>query len=309
MEITQAVRQVLSWYAHENIGVKTNLVRILMHGALAGTGRMVILPVDQGFEHGPDRSFGMNLEAYDPDYHFQVATRAGLSAYAAPLGMLECIADKFVGQVPLILKLNSSNSLMAQEASPDQAITASVQDALRLGCCAVGMTIYPGSNNFHHMLQEAREIIYQAKASGLAAVIWSYPRGEGVSKEGQSAIDVCCYAGHIAALIGANIIKLKLPTSFIEKQDVQKIYAEHAIKIATLEDRIRHVMRSIFNYKRLVIFSGGAAKSDEEILDEIRMIHRANASGSIIGRNSFQRVLKKSLELLKNVCQIYRGEL
>jgi class I fructose-bisphosphate aldolase len=309
MELTQRVRQVLSWYGHENIGVRTNIARILMHGALAGTGKMLILPVDQGFEHGPDRSFGPNPDAYDPDYHFQLAILANLSAYAAPLGMLECSADKFMGQVPLILKLNSSNSLMDKNTAPDQAITASIQDAQRLGCCAVGMTIYPGSSNFHDMLREAREIIRQAKDCGLATVIWSYPRGQGISKEGQSAIDVCCYAGHIAALIGANIIKLKPPINFIESPDAQKIYAQSSIKTASLEDRIRHVMKSTFNNKRLVVFSGGMAKSDEEILDEVKMLYRAGASGSIIGRNSFQRVLKKSLELLKNVCQIYRGEL
>ncbi len=309
MEVTSNVRQILSWYGHENIGVRTNLARILMHGALAGTGRMLILPVDQGFEHGPDRSFGPNADAYDPDYHFQLASQANLSAYAAPLGMLECSADKFMGQVPLILKLNSASSLMTLESSCDQAITASVQDALRLGCCAVGMTIYPGSNNFYNMLEEAREIIRQAKDSGLATIIWSYPRGQGISKEGQSAIDVCCYSGHIAALIGANIIKLKPPVNFIENAQAQKIYAQSEIKTTTLEDRVRHVMRSIFNGKRLVVFSGGVAKSDEEILQEIHMIYRAGASGSIMGRNSFQRVLKKSLELLKNVCQIYRGEL
>jgi class I fructose-bisphosphate aldolase len=308
MEITQAVRQVLSWYAHENIGVKTNLVRILMHGALAGTGRMVILPVDQGFEHGPDRSFGMNLEAYDPDYHFQVATRAGLSAYAAPLGMLEFAADKFTGQVPLILKLNSAISLLSKNLSPTQAMTSSVEDALRLGCSAVGVTIYPGSDDFYNAIDEIREIILEAKSCGLAVVVWSYPRGEGVSKEGETAIDVCSYAGHIAAVIGANIIKLKPPSNFIEKSENLKIYQENHIQTGTLVQRISQVMKSIFNGKRLVVFSGLAKRSDQDLLAEIAMIKEAGASGSIIGRNIFQRPFNKSIELLQKVCQIYRAD-
>jgi class I fructose-bisphosphate aldolase len=309
MEVSKRVKEILSWYSNENNGVRTNLARILMHGELSGTGKMVILPVDQGFEHGPDRSFGMNPDAYDPEYHFKIAVEAKLNAYAAPLGMLEACADKFVGQIPLILKINSSNSLLSKTLSPNQAITASVKDALRLGCVGVGMTIYPGSNNFQDMLEEAKDIISEAKANGLAVIIWSYPRGEGISKEGESALDVCCYAGHIAALIGANIIKLKPPTDFVEKAEAKQIYKENNIQTAGFDQRIKHVMRSVFNGKRLVVFSGGATKSDAEILNEVTMLSKANASGSIIGRNSFQRPFSKSLILLQNICQIYKAQL
>jgi class I fructose-bisphosphate aldolase len=267
---------------------------------------MVILPVDQGFEHGPDRSFGMNPASYDPEYHFRIAIEAELNAYAAPLGMLEACADKFIGQMPLILKMNSANSLSSSKLSPNQAITASVQDALRLGCVAIGITLYPGSDRFYDMAQDARELIREAKSKGLAVVVWSYPRGEGISKEGESAIDVCCYAGHIAALLGANIIKLKPPVNFIEKPESQKIYVENSIKTSTLSERVTHVMRSVFNFKRLVVFSGGSAKSDTEMLEEIDMINTGGGSGSIIGRNSFQRPFDKSIELLQKVCQIYK---
>src|SRR6266702_3610276 len=144
METTSRVREILSWYPSDNPGTLTNLYRLLMHGRLAGTGKMVILPVDQGFEHGPSRSFAANPPGYDPEYHIQLAIDAGCNAYAAPLGFLEAVAGKFAGQVPLILKLNNSDSLAKLE--PCSAVTGSVRDALRLGCSAIGFTIYPGSS-------------------------------------------------------------------------------------------------------------------------------------------------------------------
>src|SRR5580693_5430075 len=134
MQLTERVRTILSYYESDNPGTKANLARILMEGKLGGTGKLLILPVDQGFEHGPARSFAANPAAYDPHYHFQLAIDAGLSAYAAPLGMIEAGASTFAGQIPTILKLNSSNSLATEK---DQAVTGSVGDALRLGCGAI----------------------------------------------------------------------------------------------------------------------------------------------------------------------------
>ena len=140
MKLTRRVKEILSWYESDTPGTKANLARILMEGKLGGTGRMVILPVDQGFEHGPARSFAPNPAAYDPHYHFELAIEAGLNAYAAPLGMIEAGAATFAGSIPTILKVNSSNSL---STTKDQAVTGSVADALRLGCSAIGCTIYP----------------------------------------------------------------------------------------------------------------------------------------------------------------------
>src|SRR5882724_7684129 len=131
MKINGHVAKILANYESDNPGTKANLARMLMHGKLGGTGKMLILPVDQGNEHGPARSFAPNPPAYDPHYHFQLAIDAGLSAYASVLGMLEAGADTFAGQIPTILKMNSSNSLATAK---DQAVTASVGDALRLGC-------------------------------------------------------------------------------------------------------------------------------------------------------------------------------
>ncbi|HFD17043.1 MAG TPA: class I fructose-bisphosphate aldolase [Rhodospirillales bacterium] len=307
MQVTERVKEILSWYEGEPPGVKANLYRLLMHGRLAGTGRLVILPVDQGFEHGPARSFAPNPPAYDPHYLYELAIEAGLSGYAAPLGLLEQGADSFAGQLPLILKLNSANSLHA--GIPDQAVTASVKDALRLGCVGVGFTIYPGSDACYAMMEELREIIREAKSCGLVAVVWSYPRGGKVSKEGETALDIVAYAAHMAALMGANIIKVKPPKDMIDLDAAKPVYESAGIPRATLADRVRHVMQCAFDGKRLVVFSGGEAKDTAGLLEEIRQIRDGGGSGSIIGRNSFRRPRQEALELLDSVIRIYKNEM
>jgi class I fructose-bisphosphate aldolase len=299
------VREILDWYKGENPGVLTNLARMLYQGTLGSTGRMVILPVDQGFEHGPARSFGPNPLGYDPLYHFELAIEAGCNAYAAPLGFLEAGAAEFAGQIPLILKVNNSDSLSGGEPCP--AVTASVHDALRLGCSAIGFTIYPGSDYRNTMYEELRELTLEAKSVGLAVVVWSYPRGSGLSKDGETAIDVSAYAAQIAAQLGAHVIKVKPPTAHIEQDAARKVYEKEQIPIATLADRVRHVVQSAFNGKRIVIFSGGPAKTTQELMEEIRAIRDGGAFGSIIGRNSFQRSKKDGIKLLRDVMELYRG--
>lgn len=305
MRITQRVKKILSNYESDCPGTKTNLARILMHGRLGGTGKLLILPVDQGFEHGPARSFAKNAAGYDPHYHYQLAVDANLSAYAAPLGALEAGADSFAGAVPTILKCNSSNS---HATSKDQAVYGTVEDALRLGCSAVGFTIYPGADDQFEMMEEFRELAAEAKSVGLAVVLWSYPRGGDLSKEGESAVDVTAYAAHMAALLGAHIIKVKPPTAHIELADAKKVYESEGIDISTLTKRIAHVVKSSFNGRRIVVFSGGAAKGTEGLLSEIREIRDGGGSGSIIGRNSFQRPKAEAIELLSTITQIYQGK-
>ena len=308
MRMTNNVKKILSNYESDNPGVKANLARILMSGKLGGTGKLVILPVDQGFEHGPARSFAKNEVAYDPHYHFKLAINAGLSAFAAPLGMLEAGASTFAGQIPLIMKLNSSNSLSREKDAPSQAITGSVSEAVRLGCSAVGFTIYPGSDDALNMISEIQEIALEAKDSGLAVVVWSYPRGGNISKNGETAIDIVSYAAHMAALVGAHIIKVKPPTSHIELEEAKKVYESENISIERLSDRIRHVVQSCFQGRRLVVFSGGTAKDEDSLLNEIKDLYLGGASGSIIGRNSFQREYDDALSLLNKITTIYKGK-
>ena len=308
MKITRTVRRILDNYESDSPGVKANLARILMQGKLGGTGKMVILPVDQGFEHGPARSFAPNPAAYDPHYHYQLAIDAGLSAYAAPLGMIEAGADTFAGQIPTILKVNSSNSLAQSGTAPNQAITSSVSEALRLGCSAIGFTIYPGSDEALDMMTEFQEMTREAKALGLAVVLWSYPRGGALSKEGETALDIGAYAAHMAALLGAHIIKVKPPTAHLENAEAKKVYEKYGAPSETLSDRIRHVVQSCFDGRRLVVFSGGASKDTDGLLDEIRQLRDGGANGSIIGRNTFQRPREEALQLLNTIVDIYRGK-
>jgi len=303
--MNEKIRSILSHYRGENPGVRTNLARILTHGTLAGTGRMVILPVDQGFEHGPARSFAENDAGYDPDYHFRLALEAGCNAYAAPLGALEAAVSDHVGEIPLILKLNNHDSLAPDGGDPVPSVTASVKDALRLGCVAVGFTIYPGSAHFKTMYQEIRAISQEAKESGLAVVIWSYPRGSGLSKKGETGIDVCAYAAHLAAQLGAHIIKVKLPSDHIELDAARKVYQAQNIAVGTVAERVRHVVQSAFEGKRMVIFSGGSKANEKAFFEDIRAIREGGGFGSIIGRNSFQRPFNEAVQFLKEVMKIY----
>ncbi len=312
--MTERTREILSWYGSDNPGTLTNLSRLLNHGKLAGTGKLVILPVDQGFEHGPARSFAANPPAYDPRYHFELAilqgrgyaNESGCNAYAAPLGFLEAGAREFAGEIPLILKVNDHDALL-DEADPTQALTSSVEDALRLGCVAIGFTIYPGSAKRFEMYEQIRAYAAEAKRCGLVVVIWSYARGSGVSTAGETAIDVIAYAAQIAAQLGAHIIKVKLPTEHIEQQAAREVYQKMQIPIANPTERVRHVVQSTFNGRRIVIFSGGATHSDDVLLEEVRAIQGGGGFGSIIGRNSFQRSKPDALKLLDSVMEIYQG--
>jgi len=304
----ERVREILSWYDSENPGVRANLARMLNHGALGGTGKLVILPVDQGFEHGPARSFAANPSGYSPEYHFELAIEAGCNAYAAPLGFIEAGAGRFAGDVPLILKLNNHDSLH-DEKDPLPSQTASVRDALRLGCGAIGFTIYPGSSRCQAMYEQLRGIAEEAKAHGLAVVVWSYPRGSSISKEGETAMDVVAYAAQIAAQLGANIIKVKLPGDHLEQSAAKKVYEAQAVPIKTLADRVRQVVQSSFDGRRIVIFSGGAKEDDERVFNEARAIRDGGGFGSIIGRNSFQRPKPAAVKFLQTIMKIYKGEI
>ena len=302
--MTPIVRQILAKYESDNPGTKANLARILMQGRLGGTGKLIILPVDQGFEHGPARSFAINAPAYDPHYHYQLAIDAGLSAFAAPLGMLEAGADTFVGQVPTILKVNSSNSWAA---GANQALTGGVDDALRLGCSAIGFTIYPGSDMALDMFEEIAMLRAEAAAVGIPTVIWSYPRGEAITKDGETAIDIAAYAAQIAALLGAHIIKIKLSTDHLENKDAKKVYEAQKIDVSTQAKRVQHCMDAAFGGRRIVVFSGGAAKGADAVYDDARAIRDGGGNGSIIGRNSFQRSREDALAMLAKLVDIYKG--
>lgn len=301
--MTAIVKAILDKYEATPPSVKGNLYRMLMQGRLGGTGKMIILPVDQGFEHGPARSFAVNEAAYDPHYHYQMAIDAGLNAYAAPLGMLEAGADTFAGQIPTILKVNNSNSWAN---SVNSAVTGNVQDALRLGCAAIGFTIYPGSDDCFDMMEEFKELALEAKSVGIATVLWSYPRGGVLPKSGELALDVGAYSAHMAASLGANIIKVKLPSDHIEQGEAKTVY--EGFDSSTQANRVSHMVKSCFNGRRIIVFSGGAAKGADAVYQDARDIRDGGGNGSIIGRNTFQRPREEALAMLDKLVAIYKGQ-
>lgn len=305
---SRTVDEILSWYAGQNPGVLTNLYRILNHGRLAGTGKMVILPVDQGFEHGPTRSFAPNPDAYDPLYHFRLAIEAGCNAYAAPLGFLEAGAAEYAGQIPLILKLNN-HDILHSETEPLGAQTATVDDALRLGCVGIGYTIYPGTMDRRLQYEQVMEIAREAKSKGLVVVMWAYARGGDMGKDDETALDTIAYSAHIAAQLGAHIIKVKLPSNHFMDQKSKDLMDRAGIPYGTLTDRVRYLVRAAFDGRRIVINSGGSAASDEVVFDQIRAIRDGGGFGSIIGRNSFQRPWDQAITFLQTLMDILAGKI
>ncbi|MFO0733478.1 MAG: class I fructose-bisphosphate aldolase [Nitrospiraceae bacterium] len=216
-------------------------------------------------------------------------------------------ASHFAGQIPLILKLNN-HDVLHDEKDPLPSVTGSVRDALRLGCSAVGFTIYPGSSHCNAMYEQLRAISEEAKASGLAVVVWSYPRGSALSKEGETAMDVVAYASQIAAQLGAHIIKVKLPTAHLEQAAAKKVYETEQVPIKTLAERVKHVVQSSFDGRRIVIFSGGAKSDEKTVFEEVRAIRDGGGFGSIIGRNSFQRPKAEAVKFRGTIMSIYAGQ-
>lgn len=302
--VHERVREIVGWYDFENVGVRRNLARILMHGRLGGTGKLVVLPVDQGFEHGPTRSFTAQPSGFDPRYHARLATEAGCSAYAAPLGFIAASSMDPTSDLPLILKLNSADNLY-QDADPCPAVTATVDDALRLGCSAVGFTIYPGSAARLDMFEQLRSVAAQARAAGLPVVVWAYPRGSGLSEAGQTAVDVVAYAAHIAAQLGAHIIKVKPPTAHIEFDSNRAVLEKSGVDTSTLSARVAHVIRAAFDGRRIVIFSGGPARERADVLEENRQTAAGGGFGTIVGRNSFQRPWLEAIRLLHDIMDVH----
>ena len=309
MKMTARVKKILANYESDNPGTKANLARILMQGKLGGTGKLVILPVDQGFEHGPARSFAPNPPAYDPHYHFQLAIDAGLSAYAAPLGMIEAGADTFAGADP-----DHPQGQQRQQPGARQGSRPGGHRQ-RQGRAAARLL----GDRLHHLSRLRRRLRHDGgdraswptrpSRSASPSVIWSYPRGGSMSKEGETAIDISAYAAHMAALLGAHIIKVKPPTDHLELEAAKKVYEKQKI-----DDR--HAGAARIATSCSPASTAGASSSSRAArprtttasIDEARAIRDGGGNGSIIGRNTFQRPRDEALKLLDSIIRIYKGE-
>jgi len=170
----------------------------------------------------------------------------------------------------------------------------------------VGVEVQESDSRETGLYEQLRELTLEAKSAGLGVVVWSYPRGSGISKDGETAIDVCAYAAQIAAQLGAHFIKVKPPSDHIEQDAARKVYEGEQVPIATLTERVRHVVQSSFDGRRIVIFSGGGKADDEAVFEQVTAIRDGGGFGSIIGRNSFQRSKEDALKFLSRIMDIYK---
>lgn len=303
------VEEILSWYQHTNTSQQQeNLARILNHGRIGGTGKLMILPIDQILEHGPGRAFELNPVMYDPLEQAQFAVDGGFNAFAAPLGSLERGYEVLAKHnVPTILKVNSHTLMIPDNENPKPSIHSWVDDAVRLGCSAVGFTLYPGSLHSNDMEQQARELIADARKAGLITILWVYPRGAGLIKGQERAVDVIAYGVALGVSLGAQIIKVKLPIDGYGIASNKEMGIYDKVPTETLTDRIKLVMKAAYNGHRIVIHSGGDFANAATLADEMRAIRDGGAFGSIMGRNAFQRPREQALDLITNLQDVLVG--
>jgi fructose-bisphosphate aldolase, class I len=276
-------------------GKKARLRRLLYEFG-PGNGTLMLLPIDQGIEHGP-RDFFPNPASKDPFYQFDLAAEAGYSALACQIGMAEKYYPDYAGEVPLILKVNGKTDIPPS----DQALStcnASVEDAVRLGADAVGYTLYVGSPRQGEDLEQLRQVREDCDRFGMPLVVWSYPRGEAVDKKGgQNTFYAIDYAARMAMEMGADVVKLNMPKiDPARDKDAQSPYNEMEV---TQEEAIRQCVESAG--RSLVVLSGGSKADDETVLGNTEMIMQAGGSGVIFGRNVWQRERSEALEIVAKI--------
>jgi class I fructose-bisphosphate aldolase len=302
----ERVKEMLSWYKYTNTTEQQkNLSKILNYGRIGGTGKLMILPIDQILEHGPGLAFEPNPVMYDPLEQAQFAVDGGFNAFAAPLGSLERGYEILARhKVPTILKVNSHTLMIPDSENPKPSVLSWIDDAIRLGCSAVGFTLYPGSLHSNEMEQQARALIADARKAGLITILWIYPRGEGLIKGKERAVDVIAYGVALGVSLGSQIIKVKLPVDGYGIASNQEMDIYDKVSTNTLTDRIKLVMKAAYNGHRIVIHSGGDFTDNETLQDEIKSIKDGGAFGSIMGRNAFQRPREEALSLIKDLQDI-----
>ena len=274
-----------------NLGKRTRLHRLL-HSFGPGEGTCLVLPVDQGLEHGP-RDFFTNPTATDPRFQLQLARDGGFSAIAWQVGIAQKYMVDFAGEVPLILKLNGKTDIPPGDA-PLSPVLASVEDACRLGAEAVGYTMYIGSARQDEDFRQFAEVRVEAEALGMPVIIWAYPRGEAMEQKGgrdsQYAVE---YGARVAAEVGADMVKVNFPKPYSDRDlESPKPYDELRLEPA---EQIRRVIEAASGVP--VLISGGSKVSEADLLEKARLSMEAGATGLIFGRNIWQRPMEEALDL------------
>src|SRR5687767_843591 len=294
MEISSATEQK-SLLATLSPGKRTRLRRLLFEFG-PGHGTLLLLPIDQGIEHGP-RDFFPNPDSKDPEYQFRLAAEAGYSAIACQIGLAEKYYPDYAGQVPLLLKVNGKTDLPPSDAALSTT-NASVEDAVRLGADAVGYTLYVGSPRQDEDLHQLKGVREDCDRFGMPLVIWAYPRGSAVAaKGGQNSFYAIDYAARLAMEMGADVVKLNMPKPDPEKdKDSPAPYNELGW---SQSEAIQHCVESAG--RSLVVLSGGSKIDDDKLLEQTRMILQAGGSGVIYGRNVWQRGHSEATEIIEQI--------
>ena len=279
-------------------GKRTRLHRLLYEFG-PGNGTLMLLPIDQGIEHGP-RDFFPNPASKDPDYQFRLAAEAGYSAIACQIGLATKYYPDYAGSVPLILKVNGKTDLPSGSKALS-TLNSSVEDAVRIGADAVGYTLYVGSPRQDEDLLQLKGVREDCDRYGMPLVIWAYPRGEAVeAKGGQNSFYAIDYAARMAMEMGADIVKLNMPKIDPDKdKDAPAPYNEGGF---STEDAIAHCVASAG--RSLVVLSGGSRIDDDKILEQTRAVMHAGGSGVIYGRNIWQRELDEAVAIVEQIKEI-----
>ncbi len=291
MAMTQARRVTLAQMDHLSIGKRTRLQRLL-YGAGPANGTLMLLPIDQGLEHGP-RDFFVNPPAKDPEFQLQLALDGGFSGIVFQVGIASKYMPKFAGKVPLILKLNGKTEI-PPDTAPISPCIASVEDAVRLGADAVGYTLYVGSPLQTQDFEQFRRVREDAERYGMPIVVWSYPRGEAIeAKGGRDSFYAIDYAARTAAELGADVIKVNVPKMNPDKDKAAP--APYSTTPFTVDEALRQIVASAG--KTVVIFSGGEKQDESGVVEKARVGMEAGGTGVIFGRNLWQRPMADALKL------------
>ncbi len=271
----------------------------LMYEHGPGNGHMLVLPIDQGLEHGP-ADFFANPESGDPDFQFRLAETGGYSAIALHIGLAQKYGIRYAGTVPVVLKINGKTSI-PPDTQPFSPLTASVEDAVRIGADAIGYTLYVGSPNQHLDISQYREVKSQADRYGLPVILWAYPRGEAVEKKGgRDSLYAIDYAARVANELGADAVKLNVPIDDPKRRSLQPSPYD------TLELDYAEMVRKVIASagRTLVLFSGGGRVSDDELLEKAKICIEEGAAGLIFGRNLWQRPWDEALLITNELKRI-----
>ncbi len=272
------------------LGKRVRLHRLLYeHGP--GNGTLLVLPIDQGLEHGPV-DFLTNPPSADPEYQWRLALEGGYSAIACHWGLARQYMKKYAGKVPLILKINGKSTI-PDDTEALSSPTATVEDAVSLGADAVGYTLYVGSPRQDEDISRLMEVRQACELWGMPLVVWAYPRGGEIEKKGgRDSLYAVDYAARMAHELGADIIKLNVPKKGPKDAQMPKQYQE-------LEwDYAGGAARVIASAQRsLVLFSGGSKLSDDDVMDKARTVMEQGATGLIFGRNMWQRPFDEALAI------------